>query len=72
MALRVNVGSGERWLRMCAGVLMVASGLFAMRGMAIGYLVAASGCITLVTGIFRWCPMCAVSGPSNRSVRNDL
>ena len=62
MALRMNVGSRERWFRICGGVLMMACGLFGLRGMLIGYLVAASGCITLLTGLVRWCPMCAVGG----------
>lgn len=63
MALTVNVGNGERWARMLAGVLMIACGIsLAIRGLWIGYLIAASGAVTLLTGIIRWCPMCAVSG----------
>ena len=63
MTCRINVGSGERWLRIAAGILMITCGInFGVRGLWIGYLIGASGAFTLLTGIIRWCPMCAVGG----------
>jgi hypothetical protein len=62
VSLTKNVGSGERWLRLCAGVLMIACGLVFLRGMVVGYVVAGAGCITGCTGLLRWCPACAIGG----------
>ena len=62
MSLTKNVGSGERWLRLCAGVLMIVCGLVFLRGTVLGYIVAGAGCITFCTGLLRWCPVCAIGG----------
>ena len=41
---------------------MLACGLFGFNGLAIGYLIAAVGVFTLLTGFVGFCPMCAMAG----------
>jgi len=62
MVFRMNVGGGECWLRIGGGILMIALGLFVLKGTLIGYLIDAAGVAAVVTGAVRWCPMCAVLG----------
>jgi hypothetical protein len=45
-----------------AGLAMIACGLFGLEGLAIGYLIAAVGTVTLLTGFVGFCPMCAMGG----------
>ena len=58
---RVNVGKGERWLRMCAGVLCMVCGLFFLKGTLPGYLLAISGGLTFLTVLVRWSPLRAMT-----------
>lgn len=58
---RVNVGKGERWWRMCAGVLCMGCGLVFLKGTLPGHLVAISGCFTFLTGLVRWSPLWAMT-----------
>ena len=62
MSFTKNVRTGERWLRLCGGVLMIVCGLVFLRGMVGGYIVSGAGCITCCTGLLRWCPVCALGG----------
>ena len=57
-----NVPAWERAVRVVAGLAMLACGLFGLRGLAIGYLIAAVGVSTLLTGFVGFCPMCAMAG----------
>ena len=57
-----NVPAWERAVRVVAGLAMLACGLFGFNGLAIGYLIAAVGVFTLLTGFVGFCPMCAVAG----------
>ena len=57
-----NVPGWERGLRVVAGLLMIACGLIGLTGLLVGYLVAAAGVTTLLTGFFGFCPMCAMVG----------
>jgi Protein of unknown function (DUF2892) len=57
-----NVPSWERTLRVVAGVATIAYGLFGLKGTLVGYLVAASGVIIILTGFTGFCPMCALAG----------
>ncbi len=59
--IRANVGEGERWLRLCAGIFCMVCGLVFLKGTLPGYLVAISGCITFFTGLVRWSPVRAVT-----------
>jgi Protein of unknown function (DUF2892) len=57
-----NLPLWERVLRVVAGLAMLACGLIGLKGLAVGYLVAVSGMITLLTGFVGFCPMCALYG----------
>jgi hypothetical protein len=57
-----NVSGWERAVRVIAGVAMIACGLLGLKGTSIGYLVAISGVVTLLTGFVGFCPMCALAG----------
>lgn len=61
MSFRINVGSGERWLRIVVGVMMIGVGMM-MKGTMAGYVVAAMGVVAVLTGMVRWCPMCSIAG----------
>ena len=57
-----NVPGWERAVRVVAGVAMIACGLLGLKGLMVGYLIAASGVVTLLTGFVGFCPMCAMAG----------
>ncbi len=65
--MRTNVGKGERWLRMCAGLLCMVCGLVFLKGTLPGYLITISGCITFLTGAVRWSPLWAIPGRALQS-----
>ena len=62
MFYRKNLPGWERAARVIGGVAMVACGLLGLQGTPIGYLIAAAGVVTLLTGFFGFCPMCAMAG----------
>lgn len=57
-----NIPRWERWMRGVAGVAMVACGLVGLAGLPVGWLIAGAGVVTVLTGFFGYCPMCAVAG----------
>ena len=57
-----NVSTTERIVRGVAGLAMVACGLIGMQASLLGWIVALSGVITLATGAFGFCLMCAMVG----------
>jgi hypothetical protein len=57
-----NLPAWERAVRVVAGLAMIGCGLFGLKGLAIGYLIAAVGASTLLTGFVGFCPMCAMAG----------
>ncbi len=57
-----NVPGWERAARVIAGLSMVGAGLFYFPGSMLGYGVAASGVVALLTGFVGFCPMCAMVG----------
>ena len=61
MLYRKNVFAWEQVVRLVAGAAMIAGGLWALPGWP-GYLVAAAGLYTALTGIFGYCPACAMVG----------
>ena len=61
MLYRKNLFAWEQMLRIIAGVAMIGGGLIYLPGWP-GYLVAASGGLLAVTGVFGWCPACAMVG----------
>ena len=61
MFYRKNVFAWEQVVRFIAGIAMIAGGLIYLPGWP-GYLVAAGGLYTGLTGIFGFCPACAMIG----------
>jgi Protein of unknown function (DUF2892) len=59
---RKNVPSRERLIRIAAGLAMIACGMLGLPGLAIGYLIACTGVVTLITGFVGYCPACAIAG----------
>ncbi|MFZ3007719.1 MAG: DUF2892 domain-containing protein [Phenylobacterium sp.] len=64
MLYKKNVPVWERVVRAIAGLLMLACGLLGpgVAGTPVGYIIAATGIGTLLTGFFGYCPACAVGG----------
>jgi hypothetical protein len=64
MIYQKNLPAWERLLRGTAGLLMTAGGLLApgLTGTMVGYVVAGSGVLAVVTAFFGFCPACAMVG----------
>lgn len=64
MLFKKNLPVCERVLRGVAGLVMVACGLLGpgLAGTPVGFIIAASGVGTLLTGFVGYCPACAVAG----------
>ena len=72
MFYRKNVGPKERWARGVSGALMVACGLFVLGVTPLGLLTAGAGVATVLTGLFGFCPACAMVGRKlENRVRDD-
>lgn len=61
MFYRKNVFAWEQAVRLIAGTAMIAGGLVYLPGWP-GYVVAAAGLYTGLTGVFGYCPACAMIG----------
>jgi Protein of unknown function (DUF2892) len=61
MFYRKNVFAWEQAVRVLAGIAMIAGGLVYLPGWP-GYAVAAAGLYTALTGVFGYCPACAMVG----------
>ncbi|MEO6015133.1 MAG: DUF2892 domain-containing protein [Devosia sp.] len=61
MFYRKNLYSWEQIARIVAGAAMIGGGLYFLPGWQ-GWLVAASGLALAVTGVFGYCPACAMIG----------
>lgn len=57
-----NIGSKERIARMVAGALMILCGLAGLHATPLGLIVAGAGVASLLTGLIRYCPACALAG----------
>ena len=62
MLYRKNIPGWERAVRVIAGLMMIAVGLFWMRGSAMVYVLAAMGVMAAMTGFIGYCPMCSIAG----------
>lgn len=62
MLYRKNVGSGESLARVLGGALIVAGSLTQVGLTPLGWLLAAGGAVTALTGLFGYCPACALAG----------
>src|SRR5262249_56822783 len=62
MWYRKNVGGWERAARLIGGGLMVICGVVALHASPLGLLLSGAGIVTLVTGVFGYCPSCPIPG----------
>lgn len=62
MFYRKNLPGWERAMRVIAGIVLIAWGLLGLPAMPVGYAVAAGGATAILTGLFGFCPMCAMVG----------
>lgn len=62
MFYRKNLPGWERAMRAVGGIMMIAYGRMAMSGAMPGYLLVGTGVVAIATGIFGFCPMCAMVG----------
>lgn len=65
MFYQKNLPVWEQLLRFVGGGVLVAYGLVGLGGM-LGYALAASGAIAVVTGLVGYCPACAMVGRKPR------
>jgi len=61
MLYRKNLFAWEQMARIVVGAAMIVGGLWGLPGWP-GYLLAAGGLALGVTGVFGWCPACAMIG----------
>jgi hypothetical protein len=62
MLYRRNVGSKEAWARVLGGVLMLAWAFTQAGATPMGLGLAAGGAVAVLTGLFGYCPACALVG----------
>lgn len=62
MLYRKNMTSKESWARVIAGALIVACSLTQIGLTLLGVMLATSGVLTALTGLFGFCPACAMAG----------
>lgn len=62
MLYRKNVGSKEGVVRVLVGVLIVARSLMHYGVTPLGLVLAGSGVVAVLTGLFGFCPACALVG----------
>ena len=62
MIYRKNVGSRESLARILGGALIVACALTQIGTTPLGLILAGSGVFTTLTGVFGFCPACAMAG----------
>ena len=61
MIYRKNVPTLERWLRGVAALALIGYGALVAHGV-LGWALAACGIVLIATGVFGFCPMCAMVG----------
>ena len=62
MWFRKNVGGSERSARLIGGGLMIACGIIGLHASMLGLLLSCAGVVTIATGLFGYCPACAMAG----------
>lgn len=62
MFYRKNVGAKERGARLLGGALIVACSFTLVGWTPLGWVLAASGVFTALTGVVGFCPACAMVG----------
>lgn len=66
MQIRKNVSNKERIARIVGGGAMILCGLIGLGATPLGIGTAGVGLYTLVTGLVRYCPSCAIMGRKTR------
>jgi len=61
MLYRKNIYQWEQWSRVVLGVGLIAGGAVFLP-QPWGYVAGAAGAILAITGVFGWCPACAMVG----------
>ena len=56
-----NLPGWERWLRVAGGAAMTVYALSSVGGI-LGWILAAGGAGIALSGVFGFCPMCALAG----------
>ena len=67
MFFKKNLPVWERVLRTVGGLAMSVWGYSHFSGSPLGFVFAASGAITVLTGFIGFCPMCALVGRKLKS-----
>ena len=62
MWYRKNVGGWKRAARLISGGLMLICGVVALHASPLGLLLGGAGVVTFATGVFGYCPACAIGG----------
>lgn len=62
MLYRKNITHPESLVRIVAGLALIAVSLAWLGVTSIGLVLAASGAVGIVTGVFGYCPACAMVG----------
>lgn len=62
MLYRKNVGARESLARVMGGALIAACSMALIGTTPLGLVLAASGVFTALTGVFGYCPACALAG----------
>ena len=62
MLYRKNIYAWEQVVRFIAGGTMIAAAAFMLWGTGWGWLLAGAGLFTALTGVFGFCPACAMVG----------
>ena len=62
MLYRKNIPRPESLVRIVAGLALIAVSLAWLGVTPIGLVLAASGAVGIVTGVFGYCPACAMVG----------
>lgn len=62
MLYRKNVGSKEAWARVLGGVLIAVCALTQIGFTPLGLVLAGAGVVGVLTGLFGYCPACAMAG----------
>lgn len=62
MLYRKNITRPESLVRIVAGLALIAASLVWLGATPIGLVLAVSGAVGIVTGVFGYCPACAMVG----------
>lgn len=62
MLYRKNIYNWEQWSRVVIGAAAVVWGIAFAPNPILGYTIAVTGTGLAITGVFGWCPACAMVG----------